>query len=82
MTCEHNWRGKNWSAPHDDGAGDGKTLNQIRKTKGRHVVDMHCSKCKKHGVEIYTFEGFEEGFCPHDRVWWTCSKCRNRNDSV
>ena len=53
MTCEHNWRysdGKNGSAPHDDGGpGD-----------GRHVVDVHCSKCKKHGVEIYTFEGFEE----------------------
>ena len=53
MTCEHNWRysdGKNGSAPHDDGGpGD-----------GRHVVDVHCSKCKKHGVEIYTFEGLEE----------------------
>ena len=50
MTCEHNWRysdGKNGSAPHDDG-------------DGRHVVVMHCSKCKKYGVEIYTFEGFEE----------------------
>ena len=64
MTCDHNW----WysapgggPAPHDDGGpGDGKTLKQIRKTKGRHVVDVHCSKCKKHGVEIYTFEGFEE----------------------
>ena len=50
MTCEHNWRysdGKNGSAPYTDDS-------------GRHVVDLHCSKCKKQGVEIYTLEEFEE----------------------
>ena len=50
MTCDHDWcylDGKSGSAPYSDDA-------------DRHVVDVHCTKCNKTGVEIYTFEGFEE----------------------
>ena len=50
MKHEHDWcytDGKNGSAPYSD-------------DDDRHVVDVHCSKCKKTGVEVYTFEGFEE----------------------
>ena len=53
MTCNHDWcysDGKRGSAPYDDGYSHG----------GTHVVDLHCKKCDKTGVEIYTFEGFEE----------------------
>lgn len=50
MNCNHDWcysDGKLGSAPYSD-------------ENDRHVVDMKCTKCDKTGVEIYTFEGFEE----------------------
>ena len=50
MKCNHNWRyvdGKTGSAPYSD-------------DDDRHVIDMYCTKCEKIGVEVYTFEGFEE----------------------
>ena len=50
MKCSHVWcysDGNRGSAPHSD-------------DNDRHVVDVHCVSCKKTGVEVYTFEGFEE----------------------
>jgi hypothetical protein len=32
----------------------------VADDEDRHVVDIECSICKQPGVEIYSFEGYEE----------------------
>ena len=53
----HTWEYTTWQGTAPVAA---PILDDYDDDRDRHIVNIECSICKQPGVEIYSFEGYEE----------------------